>query len=193
MKKVLKIFCLFLFIFCTIVNSSAQKRYIYESVDNDPLRARIYTLENGLKVYLTVNKTAPRIKTLIAVRAGGKNDPSETTGLAHYFEHLMFKGTKQYGTVNYELEKPILDKIEKLFELYRYEKDEIKRKNIYHIIDSLSYVASQYTIPNEYDKLMTYIGSNGSNAYTSYDETVYLEDIPSNQIEKLGKDPSRQI
>ena len=69
----------------------------YESVPNDPMKARIYTLDNGLKVYLTVNKETPRIQTYIAVKVGGKNDPAETTGLAHYFEHLMFKGTQKFG------------------------------------------------------------------------------------------------
>lgn len=187
MNKLLKVPCLSLFLFCTILSSNAQKKYTYESVNDDPLKARIYTLDNGLKVYLTVNKSAPRIKALIGVKAGGKNDPSETTGLAHYFEHLMFKGTQRYGTINYEQEKPILDKIEELFELYRYTRDDTKRKNIYHVIDSLSFLASQYAISNEYDKLMTFIGSNGSNAYTSYDETVYLEDIPSNQLENWAK------
>ena len=86
----------------------------YESVPNDPLKARIYTLDNGLKVYMTVNKETPRIQTYIAVRVGGKNDPAETTGLAHYFEHLMFKGTQRFGTQNYEQEKPMLDQIEQL-------------------------------------------------------------------------------
>lgn len=80
--------------------------YTYETVKNDPLKTRIYTLDNGLKVYMSVNKAEPRIETYIAVKVGGKNDPSETTGLAHYFEHLMFKGTQQFGTSNYEAEKP---------------------------------------------------------------------------------------
>ncbi len=155
----------------------------YESVEGDPLNARIYTLDNGLKVYLTVNKDEPRIQTFIAVRAGGKNDPSETTGLAHYFEHLMFKGSQQFGTVDYEQEKPMLDEIEALFEVYRTKTDEAERKAIYHQIDSISYEASKLFIPNEYDKLMSAIGANGTNAYTGFDMTVYTEDIPSNQIE----------
>jgi secreted Zn-dependent insulinase-like peptidase len=65
----------------------------YEYVTNDIFNARIYTLENGLKVYLSVNKDVPRIQTFIAVRAGSTYDPSETTGLAHYLEHMMFKGS----------------------------------------------------------------------------------------------------
>ena len=67
-------------------------QYKYETVANDPMETKMYTLDNGLKVYMTVNKETPRIQTYIAVKVGGKNDPAETTGLAHYFEHLMFKG-----------------------------------------------------------------------------------------------------
>lgn len=74
----------------------------YQSVKGDPTATRIYTLDNGLKVYMSVNDEAPRIQTYIAVKVGGKNDPKETTGLAHYFEHLMFKGTKSFGTMDYE-------------------------------------------------------------------------------------------
>ena len=78
--------------------AAACSKYKYETVAGDPLNTRIYTLDNGLKVYMSVNKEAPRIQTYIAVKVGGKNDPAETTGLAHYFEHLMFKGTQQFGT-----------------------------------------------------------------------------------------------
>lgn len=159
----------------------------YESVPNDPMKARIYTLDNGLKVYLTVNKETPRIQTYIAVKVGGKNDPAETTGLAHYFEHLMFKGTQQFGSLNYEKEKPMLDEIEQLFEVYRKTTDEGERKLIYHKIDSVSYEASKWAIPNEYDKLMATIGASGTNAYTWVDQTVFTEDIPSNQIDNWAR------
>ena len=161
--------------------------YKYETVKGDPLETKIYTLDNGLKVYMSVNKEAPRIQANIAVKVGGKNDPSETTGLAHYFEHLMFKGTEQFGTSDYAAEKPLLDEIEALFEVYRVTTDEAERAELYHKIDSISYLASEYFIPNEYDKLMSFIGSQGTNAYTSTDMTVYVEDIPSNQIENWAK------
>jgi len=161
--------------------------YKYESVPNDPLKARIYTLDNGLKLYMTVNKETPRIQTYIAVKVGGKNDPAETTGLAHYFEHLMFKGTESFGTIDYASEKILLDEIESLFEVYRKTTDEAERKAIYQKIDSVSYEASKWAIPNEYDKLMAAIGANGTNAYTGFDQTVYIEDIPSNQIDNWAK------
>ncbi len=162
-------------------------QYKYETVKGDPLGTKIYTLDNGLKVYMSVNKETPRIQTYIAVKVGGKNDPSETTGLAHYFEHLMFKGSQNFGTSDYAAEKPLLDEIEALFEVYRNTDDEEERAAIYHKIDSVSYLASGYAIPNEYDKLMSVIGANGTNAYTSTDMTVYVEDIPSNQIENWAR------
>ena len=162
-------------------------QYRYETVPNDPLGTKIHTLDNGLKIYMSVNKEAPRIQTYIAVKVGGKNDPSETTGLAHYFEHLMFKGSEKFGTADYEAEKPLLDEIESLFETYRVTEDEAERARLYHKIDSISYLASEIFIPNEYDKLMSLIGAEGTNAYTSTDMTVYVEDIPSNQIENWAR------
>lgn len=162
-------------------------KYQYETVKGDPMNTLVYTLPNGLKIVMSVNKDQPRIQTNIAVRVGAKNDPAETTGLAHYFEHLMFKGTKDFGTSDYEAEKPLLDEIEALFETYRMTTDSTKRAQIYHRIDSISYLAAQIAIPNEYDKLMASIGASGTNAYTSQDMTCYVEDIPSNEVERWAK------
>lgn len=167
--------------------AASCSRYNYETVEGDPTGARIYTLDNGLTVYLIENHDQPRIDAWIPVRVGSKNDPQETTGLAHYFEHLMFKGTQQFGTQNYEAEKPLLDEIERLFEVYRQTEDEAQRKAVYHQIDSISYEASKISIPNEYDKLMSAIGAKGTNAFTSFDVTCYTENIPSNQIENWAK------
>ena len=159
----------------------------YETVAGDPLDAKIYTLDNGLKVYMTVNKETPRIQTYIAVRSGGKNDPADNTGLAHYLEHIMFKGSEQVGTTDYATEKPLLDQIQALYDVYRTKTDPAERAAIYHQIDSVSYEASKLAIPNEYDKMMALIGSQGSNAFTSSDVTCYQEDIPANQVENWAK------
>ena len=182
MKKHIAVIALLILV-CTL---SAQ--YLcarpYVSVPGDPMQTRIYTLDNGLKVYLSVNKETPRITAHVAVNTGSRNDPAETTGLAHYLEHLMFKGTKQFGTTNYEAEAPLLQKISNLYEEYRTLKNPSERKAKYHEIDSVSQLAAQYNIPNEYDKMMSMIGSLGTNAYTSYDVTCYVENIPSNEIER---------
>ena len=174
---------LVIFLFLTQGNVLAQKTYTYESVPNDPLNARIYRLDNGLKVYITVYKNAPRIQTYIATRAGSKNDPAEFTGLAHYLEHMLFKGTDKYGSKDYDKEKIEIDKIEALYEVYRKTTEENKRKNIYHQIDSISVYASSLAIANEYDKMLSNIGAKGTNAYTWLEQTVYVNDIPANQLD----------
>lgn len=184
-----KLFFLALAVMVALAVGSCQKKVSnkYETVDGDPLQTQIYTLDNGLKVYMSVNKETPRIQTYIAVRVGSKNDPSETTGLAHYLEHLMFKGTERYGTSDYAAERPLLDTIRALFETYRTKTDSAERTALYHQIDSFSYEASKIAIPNEYDKLMSVIGASGTNAFTSNDMTVYTDEIPSNEIDNWAK------
>lgn len=158
--------------------------YTYNTVSDDPLNARIYTLDNGLKVFLTVNNEEPRIATLIGVRAGAAYDPEETTGLAHYFEHMMFKGTDEIGTLDWEAESVLLEEISDLFEQHRATTDSTEKRAIYLKIDSLSTEASKYAIPNEYDKMVSTLGAKRTNAGTSLDYTVYINDIPANELEK---------
>ena len=174
--------------------TAQPKEYKYQTVEGDPLQARIYTLDNGLTVYLSDYKDAPRIQTYLAVRAGSKNDPHDATGLAHYLEHMVFKGTSHLGTQNWAQEKPELAKIEALYEQYRTQRnDPAARQKTYHQIDSISGVAATYAVANEYDKVMGAIGSKGSNAYTSVEQTVYQEDIPSNQMEKWAAIQSERL
>ncbi|MDX2188470.1 MAG: insulinase family protein [Bacteroidota bacterium] len=161
--------------------------YTYTTVTDDPLKTRIYKLQNGLTVYLSVYKNTPRIQTFIAVRAGSKNDPSSLTGLAHYLEHMVFKGTSKIGAQNFDKEKVQLDKIENLYENYRQTKDTAKRRIIYQTIDSVSGVAAKLSIANEYDKMLNAIGAKGTNAYTWVEQTVYVNDIPSNELERWAK------
>lgn len=158
--------------------------YSYETVEGDPLKARIYTLKNGLKVYLSVYKDEPRIQTYVAIKAGSKSDPADATGLAHYLEHILFKGTSKIGSSDWETESKLLTDIEALYETYRGTKDSVERVAIYHQIDSVSGVAATYAIANEYDKLMSNVGASGTNAYTFFEQTVYINDIPANQLNK---------
>ena len=114
MKKGFLSFCFVAAMILTGLSANAQQ-YKYKTYPNDPMNVREYTLDNGLKVFLSVYKDAPRIQTYIAVRAGSKNDPSETTGLAHYLEHMLFKGSHQLGTQDYETEKEYLQEIEDVY------------------------------------------------------------------------------
>ena len=174
------------YLYITNINNdnSAEYKYEYETVENDPLGTLIYTLDNGLKVYMSVNKDEPRIQTNIAVNTGSKQDPADATGLAHYLEHMLFKGTSNMGTINWELEKELLQEISDLYEERRSVSDMDKRKAIYRQIDSISLIAAKYAVPNEYDKMISSLGAKGTNAYTSLERTVYVNDIPSNELEK---------
>lgn len=158
--------------------------YTYKYVTNDPTQARFYTLKNGLTVILSPTKKDPRIQAYVATKAGSKTDPATNTGLAHYLEHMLFKGTDKYGSLDWAREKVELDKIDALYELYNKTKDETKRKAIYRQIDSISGVASKFAIANEYDKMMSAMGAQGTNAWTSFEETVYTDDVPASSLDK---------
>ncbi|MCB0527653.1 MAG: insulinase family protein [Saprospiraceae bacterium] len=159
-------------------------RVSFSTVPGDPIEVLMHTLPNGLRLYLTVNKDEPRVYTEIAVRAGSKHDPADTTGLAHYFEHMMFKGTDRLGSLDWPKEKALLDQIEQKFEAHRAEKDPAKKKALYAEIDRLSFEAAKLAAANEYDKLVSAIGAKGTNAYTWVEQTVYVNDIPSNELER---------
>ncbi|MEQ1733465.1 MAG: insulinase family protein [Bacteroidia bacterium] len=164
------------------VCSTTQAQTIRTYGATDPLKVETFTLANGLKVIVSNNKAEPRIQCAIAVKAGSKNDPADATGLAHYLEHMLFKGTDKFGTANFATEQVQLQVIENLYETYRATRNETERKAIYHAIDSVSGLAAQSSIANEFDKMMSGIGAQGNNAYTSNERTVYFEDIPSNQL-----------
>jgi predicted Zn-dependent peptidase len=168
-------------------SSTDNQGYTYETVKNDQSGVRVYTLKNGLKVYLAKNDDAPRIQTYIPVRTGSNNDPSDNTGLAHYLEHMVFKGTSKLGTSDWTKEKALLAQISDLYEQHKAEKDPAKKKALYKKIDEVSQEASKYAIANEYDKAISSLGATGTNAHTWLDETVYKNNIPSNELEKWLK------
>jgi len=156
----------------------------YQYVTNDPFFSRQYKLKNGLSVFLCKNDKEARIQSYIAVRAGSGDEKPESTGLAHYFEHMMFKGNSKIASLNWTKEKPLLDRLTELFELHRRENNAEKRAEIYHEIDQVSLKASEYS-NSEYWDIVGTIGASGTNAWTSYDETVYVNDIPANQLERF--------
>ncbi len=189
-KKTLLVSCLILAI--TTMNAqtfSTEKikdgqGYIYETVKNDKTGVRIYTLKNGLKVFLAQNTDEPRIQTYIPVKTGSNNDPSENTGLAHYLEHMVFKGTSKIGTQDWATEQKLLAQISDLYEQHKAETDPEKKIALYKQIDQVSQEASKYSVANEYDKLISSLGAKGTNAHTNMYETVYKNNIPANELEK---------
>jgi predicted Zn-dependent peptidase len=136
-----------------------------------PLVVKEYKLSNGLSVWLNEDHSQPKIFGAVLVKAGSKDCPG--TGIAHYFEHMMFKGTDKIGTTNYHAEKIILDSIAQKYDELAGTNDNTKRLQIQKEINALSISSAIYSIPNEFDRLISRYGGTGLNASTSYDCTVY--------------------
>lgn len=155
-----------------------------QDVEKNSQAVRQFTLDNGLKVILDENHAQPEVFGLVIVKAGAKNDPVDATGMAHYQEHMLFKGTSELGTTNWEKEKPHIDKIFELYDSLGKTKDDAKRAEIQKLINEESLKASEYAIPNEMNNLLNELGSTQINAGTGPDNTVYYNKFPSNQIER---------
>ena len=164
-----------LFLFSSIVFSQKATQSI---------EVKEYVLKNGLTVMLSENSESSNIYGVVAVKAGGKNDPKDATGIAHYLEHVLFKGTQELGTTDYESERVYLDSISKLYEKLSKTSLEEKRSAIQKEINRISIKASQYAIPNELDKLLKQMGGLDINAFTNEDYTAYYNSFPPNQINR---------
>ena len=124
-----------------------------------------------MQVWLNEDHTRPQVFGAVAVKAGSKDCPN--TGIAHYFEHILFKGTDKIGTADYQSEKPWLDSITAKYDELACTKDIVRRSLIQKDINRLSLQAGEYAIPNEFQTLIQRFGGTQLNAYTSTDETVY--------------------
>ena len=164
-----------------------KKGRTFQYATEDPFNVRIYQLKNGMKVYLSVNPAEPTINVMTIVNAGAMDEPVNSTGLAHYFEHMMFKGTDRIGALNWKKEKPLLDRLEQLFEQRRNTADPVKQAEIYKEIDRISAEAAQYASPGEFSKMIDSLGGSGLNAATSYNYTNYVVKIPSIELRKFLK------
>jgi predicted Zn-dependent peptidase len=150
---------------------------------DDPLGVRQVTLDNGLTVYLSENHEQPEIFGAVVVRTGGKNDPPDNTGMAHYLEHMLFKGTQRLGTTNWKAEAPLQSRLESLYEQLGTAPDDAARKKIGAQISATVAKTYAYAVPNEIDQLLESIGGSGVNAFTTYDETVYHNTFPASQVD----------
>ena len=155
---------------------------ISDPLPGDPMGVHMYRLKNGLEVYLSENHDTPRFFAEMAVRTGSKYDPVDSTGLAHYMEHLLFKGTQRLGTIDYSQEKPWLDKINALYEERHHAADPKKRDELYLQINQASEEAAKFAIPNELDRIYKSMGARMFNAHTWHEEVVYQVELPANRL-----------
>ena len=154
---------------------------LYSKTD---LKVESYKLDNGLTVILNPDKYASKVFGAVAIKGGGKQDPADATGIAHYLEHMLFKGTDMLGTVDYESEKVYLDSIESFYNTLGQTKDETKRASIQEKINDLNLKASEFAIPNEFNRLIESFGGTGVNAFTSNDIIAYVSQFPAHQTQK---------
>jgi len=98
-------------------------RHILLAQSVDVLKVTTHKLENGLTVFLNEDPTATKMFGAVMVKAGAVNESEDATGMAHYLEHLLFKGTTILGTSDYQKEKPLLDSIHVLYDQLAQELD----------------------------------------------------------------------
>ena len=158
--------------------------FLFANSAKDSLIVKEYYLDNGLKIILNEDTNVNFVYGAIVVKGGSKLDPDNATGIAHYLEHMMFKGTDKIGSINYTEEKFYLDSITKLYDSISSLTDTFSINAVLKKINQLSIKASDYAIPDELDLLMQEIGCSDINAYTSEDCIVYHNSFPSEQIYK---------
>jgi len=141
-------------------------------------------LDNGLTVYLNEDHNTSEIFGAIGIKVGAKNDPESATGMAHYQEHMLFKGTTQLGTTNWIEEKPFINSIVENFEKLQTAKTKKEQEQIVESINTISVNASKYEISNEFNTVLRKMGAFNINAYTSFESTIYYSSMPSNQLFK---------
>jgi predicted Zn-dependent peptidase len=153
-----------------------------EPLPGDPMGVTVHRLSNGMTVYVSTNRQEPRFSAWIAVRTGSRNDPADSTGLAHYLEHMLFKGTDELGTLDFEAERPHLARIAELYDALRNTEDPAARAEIFAEIDRRTQATAQWAIPEEMSRIYGLLGIEGFNAFTDDDSTVYIADVPSNRL-----------
>lgn len=156
-------------------------------LQDDLFKTTVHRLENGLTVYLSPSHQEPRVSAWIAFRVGGKHDPSDSTGMAHYLEHMLFKGSQRMGTLDYAEERVHLDRILELYEKLFETKDPEKRKEVYAEIDAENVKAYDYAVPGEFGNVYDELGFQGLNAFTGPEYVTYICSFPSNRAETWGK------
>lgn len=151
---------------------------------NESQGLSIYKLDNGLTVYLWEDQDAPNVYGEVLVRAGSIDEPKEYTGLAHYLEHMLFKGTQTIGCLDWEKEKPLYEEIIRLYDEFATETDPVKRDTLTQRINRKSCEAAKFGATDDFSNLIEFIGGEGLNATTAYDRTNYFNYFPPFQMER---------
>lgn len=145
-----------------------------------------FTLDNGLKFIVLENHEAPVVSFVTYANVGGVDEPDGQTGVAHFLEHLAFKGTKQIGTTNYPAEAKLLNELDALFARIKQARksgDKAKLTQLTEEFTAAQSAASEYVEQNKYGEIVDTAGGVGLNAATSADYTSYFYSFPANKLE----------
>lgn len=176
-----------------ILASSGLPELLEAPLPGDPMQTTIHRLSNGLTVYVSPAPWAPRVSAWIGVRAGSRHDPPDSTGLAHYLEHMLFKGTDEIGTSNIEAERASIAEIAKLYASLAEASSEAERTKILSAIDTATVASAAHAIPGDYDRLLAGLGVVGVNAYTTDDTTVYHARVPQHQLRNWAETEAERL
>lgn len=152
-------------------------------IEGDSMGVTVHRLQNGMTVYVSTDRRKPEIAAWIAVRTGARNDPPDSTGLAHYLEHMLFKGTDELGTTDMEAERPHLERIAGLYDELRKTDDAAARAKLFAAIDRETQATAPWAIPGEFSRIYGSLGISDLNAFTTDDATAYVATIPTNRLE----------
>ena len=168
--------------FVTAEEGSSLQPYISRFLD----RVTEFRLKNGMKFIVIENHEAPVVSFVTYADVGGVDEPDGQTGVAHFLEHLAFKGTKSIGTEDYEQEKVYLKKLDSLFsqiKIARSAGNETQLAQLTEEFNNVEAQASSFVKQNEYGQIVDTAGGVGLNAVTSADYTSYFYSFPSNKLE----------
>ena len=169
---------------CLLFVSTMAQASTIKPIQNN-FQVKTYTLSNGMEVWINEDHHFPLVYGAVVVKAGAKDCPN--TGIAHYFEHIMFKGTDKIGTLDYAKEKVFLDEIDQEYTHLKNTTDPAQRTEIQKKINALSIQAAQFAVPNEFNQLISDFGGSHVNAFTSYDLTAYFNFLTPQNLEPWMK------
>ncbi|MCC5896564.1 MAG: insulinase family protein [Phormidium sp. BM_Day4_Bin.17] len=170
----------------TLIPAPSWADSIKPYLDRTQAQIREFTLDNGMKFIVLERHEAPVISFMTYADAGGANEPPDKTGVAHFLEHLAFKGTPRIGTKNYEAEAPLLQQLDELHEQIRQAQaagDDARVQELEADFRAVQQQASEYVIQNEFGQIVEQYGGVGLNATTSADATRYFYSFPANKLE----------
>ena len=156
-------------------------------LSEDPMQVSVHRLSNGMTVYISTDRQKPRFAAWVGVRAGSRMDPPDSTGLAHYLEHMLFKGTDDFGTLDAKAEAPHVQRVQDLYRQLRQTEDPARREAIQAEIDEHTQAMGKHAVPNELDRMYASMGVENLNAFTSDEQTVYVAEVPSNRLDAWAR------